>query len=64
MQEWTKILRKVKFIISFARSSWLLPDDSAARIARELWWKNQELSPVDIIPPRFSMLICHLGDEQ
>jgi hypothetical protein len=26
-----------------------------------LWWK--ELSPVGIIPPSFSMLMYHLGDE-
>jgi hypothetical protein len=31
------------------------------RIAREIWWTDQELSPVDIIPPWFSMLIYHLG---
>jgi hypothetical protein len=37
---------------------------AVCRIARGLWWTNQELSPVDIIPPRFSMLIYHLGDEQ
>jgi hypothetical protein len=41
---------------SFARSSYLLPDDSAGRIDRELWWTNQELPFVDIIPPWFSML--------
>jgi hypothetical protein len=38
----------------------LLLDDSAGRIARELWWMNQEFSPLDIIPPWFSMLI-YLG---
>jgi hypothetical protein len=37
--------------------------DCAGRIARELWWTNQEFSPVDIIPPLFSMFIYHLGDE-
>jgi hypothetical protein len=46
----------------FARSSYLLPDESAGRIAREIWWKNQQFS-VDIIPPWFSILIYHLGDE-
>jgi hypothetical protein len=42
----------------------LLLDDSACRIFKELWWINQEFSSVDIIPPWFSMLIYHLGDEQ
>jgi hypothetical protein len=42
----------------------LLLDGSAGRIARALWWTNQEFSPVNIIPPWFSMLIYHLGDEQ
>jgi hypothetical protein len=27
------------------------------------WWTNQDFSPVDIIPPWFSTLIYHLGDE-
>jgi hypothetical protein len=31
------------------------------RLARELWWTNQEFSPVDIIPPWFSMLIAPGG---
>jgi hypothetical protein len=38
----------------------LLLDDSACRIARDLWWKNQEFPPVGTIPPCFFMLICHL----
>jgi hypothetical protein len=46
-----KKLRKVKFIVSFPRSSCLLLDDSAGRIARELRWTNQEFSSVNIIPP-------------
>jgi hypothetical protein len=33
-------------------------------ISREIWWTNQELSPVNIIPSWFSMLIYHMGDEQ
>jgi hypothetical protein len=37
---------------------------TAGRIARELWWTNQEISSVDNIPPWFSMLMYHLGDEQ
>jgi hypothetical protein len=36
---------------------------TAIRIASKLWWKNQELFPVDIIPPWFSVLIYHLADE-
>jgi hypothetical protein len=42
----------------------LLLDDSFGRIARELWWTNQKFSPVSIIPPWFSMLIYHMGNEQ
>jgi hypothetical protein len=38
----------------------LLLYDSAGRISRELWLKNQEFSTVDIIPPWFSMLLYHL----
>jgi hypothetical protein len=34
---------------------------AAGRIARELWLTNQEFSPVNIIPPWFSMFIYHLG---
>jgi len=34
---------------SFVHSSYLLPDDSAGRIARELWWTSQEFSPAGII---------------
>jgi hypothetical protein len=26
-----------------------------------IWWTNQEYSPLDIIPPWFSILIYHLG---
>jgi hypothetical protein len=48
-----------KFIISLASSSC-----SAGRIARELWCTNQKFFPVDIIPPWFSMLSYHLGNEQ
>jgi hypothetical protein len=33
-------------------------------IVIEIWWTNQEFSPVDIIPPWFSMLVYHLGNEQ
>jgi hypothetical protein len=51
---------KAKFI-SFVK---FLLDDSAGRIARELWWTGQEFCPVDIIPPWFSMFIYHLWDEQ
>jgi hypothetical protein len=37
---------------------------TAGAIFRELWWKNQEFSPVDIIPLWFSNLIYQLGYEQ
>jgi hypothetical protein len=50
-----------KFIISFARYLYLLPDDSADRITRKLCWINQEFYPVDIIPPWSSMLILPGG---
>jgi hypothetical protein len=32
----------------------------------EVWWKNQEISFVDTVPPWFSMLMYeyHLEDEQ
>jgi hypothetical protein len=50
-----------QIFIPFARSSWFLPDDSACRFTRELWWTNQEFSFVDIIiPPWFSMLLYHV----
>jgi hypothetical protein len=32
-------------------------DDAAGGIAREFWWTNKESSPVDFIPPWFSILI-------
>jgi hypothetical protein len=35
---------------------------TARRIARELWWANQEFSSVDMIPSYFSMFIYHLED--
>jgi hypothetical protein len=55
---------KAKFRIACQVPLDLLLDASAGRIARELWWMNQNFSPVDIIPPWFSMLMYHLGDEQ
>jgi hypothetical protein len=45
-----------KILIPFAHSSCLVTDDSAGRNAGELWWTKQ-VSSVDIIPPRFSMLM-------
>jgi hypothetical protein len=52
-----------KVNISFLRqvSSALLPDDSACKIVRDIWWTNQDFSPVDNIPPWFSMIMYHLG---
>jgi hypothetical protein len=41
-----------------------LLDDYTGIFSGRLWWMNQEFSAVDIIPPWFSMLIHHLGDEQ
>jgi hypothetical protein len=58
-----KTLRKTKF--SFL--SPILPACylvTAGKIEREIWWINQEFSSVDIIPPWFSMLKCHLEEEQ
>jgi hypothetical protein len=60
-----KNISQGQIFIPFANSSCLLPDDSADRSARELWWTNHEFSSFDIIiPPRFFMLIYHQGDEQ
>jgi hypothetical protein len=64
LQIWTEILQKTKFIIPFPRSFFLLPDDFAGRIARQLWCTDQVLSSVTIISPWFPMLIHHMGDEQ
>jgi hypothetical protein len=55
-------LRKARCIFPSPITPDLLLDDSAGSV-RELWWTNQELSPADIIPPWFSMLISHLGDK-
>jgi hypothetical protein len=62
--KYEKKFHKAKFIISFTHSYCLLPDDSAGRIFRELWWMNQECSCVSFIPPWFSMLIYQLGNEK
>jgi hypothetical protein len=45
-------------------SSYLLPHDSAGRIARELWWTSQVSPAGIIISPWFSMLMYHLGNEK
>jgi hypothetical protein len=37
-------IRKAKLIIPFTRSFSLLFYDSNGRIARELWWTNQEFA--------------------
>jgi hypothetical protein len=57
---WTKIFRRPNLL--FLRQA--PPDLLLPYSARELWWKNQEFSPADIIPPWLSMLIYHLGGEQ
>jgi hypothetical protein len=41
----------------------LLLDDCAGIIASELWWTNQEFSPVIVIQPWLSILIYDQGDE-
>jgi hypothetical protein len=43
-----------KILSPFVHSFYLLPDYSAGRIARELWWKSQEFSSAGIISPWFS----------
>jgi hypothetical protein len=40
--KYEQIFRNAEFASPFARSSCLLPDDSAVRIVRHLWWTNQE----------------------
>jgi hypothetical protein len=46
---------KSKILTPFIHSSYLLPDDSAGRIAREPWWTSQEFSSASIInSPCFS----------
>jgi hypothetical protein len=41
----------------------LLLDGSPRKISKDLWWTNQEFSPVDITPPWYPMLMYHLVDE-
>jgi hypothetical protein len=53
-----------KFIIFFAQFLMLCSQMTAGMIVRELWWTDQEFSSADIIPPWFSIFICHLVDEQ
>jgi hypothetical protein len=59
MKDITYFVRQISFPSPVSPA--LLLDDSADRIAGELWWTNQEFFPVDIFPPLFSMLICHVG---
>jgi hypothetical protein len=59
-----KNISQGQILIPFAHYSCLLQDDSAGRTVRELWWTNQKFSSVNIIPPLFTMLIYHMGDEQ
>jgi hypothetical protein len=51
-----------KILTPFVHSSYLLPDDSAGRIARELWWTSQEFSSAGIISPWFSHTHVLLGE--
>jgi hypothetical protein len=46
-------ISKSKFIISFSKFLLICYQMTTGRIAKELWWANQEFSPVDIIPPLF-----------
>jgi hypothetical protein len=39
----------------------LLVDDYSGRISRDLWWKNQEINPVDITVLWFSILTYQMG---
>jgi hypothetical protein len=41
-----------------------LPDVSAGRIAREVWWMSQDISSVNIVISPFSMLVYNLGGEK
>jgi hypothetical protein len=62
-----QMLRQAKFITSFANFFCFETrqlDDSAFKMARELWGRNQKFYSVDFIPQWFSMFVCHLGDEQ
>jgi hypothetical protein len=52
---------KAKFIISFAKFLLICCWMTVGRIARELWWTNQEFYHVCIIPPWLSMLISPGG---
>jgi hypothetical protein len=58
--KYEKILRQ-NLSFSWPIPPSLLLDDSAGRIAKELWWTNREFSSVDIIPPWFSILISSAG---
>jgi hypothetical protein len=54
-----------QILIPFTHFAFLIPDDMAGKITRELWCMNQLFSSVDIIiPPWFFMLMYHLGHEQ
>jgi hypothetical protein len=46
---------------SFVHSSYSLPDVSAVKTARELWWTTQEASSSS---PWLFTLTYHPGDEQ
>jgi hypothetical protein len=54
--------KKISIFLHHVPSASLL-DDSAGGIARELWWTNQGVFSIDIIPPRLSILIYDLGEE-
>jgi hypothetical protein len=45
-----------QIVIPLAHFFYLLPDDTAGSIAKELWWTNKEFSSaIIIIPPWLSL---------
>jgi hypothetical protein len=37
---------------------------TAGRIARELWWTNQEFSSLDVVSQWLTILVYYLKDDQ
>jgi hypothetical protein len=59
-----EILSRKNSVFSFAVFLLLRYQMTAGRVARELWWTNQEISSVDVIPSWISILMYNLGDKQ
>jgi hypothetical protein len=53
-----------EILIPSFHSSYSLPDVSAGRIVRELWWTSQDLSPVGIIVTKAFQARIHPEDEK